>query len=131
MLAHLAANAVVVFHLGFILFVIFGGWLVLFRWRWAWVHVPAWAWGVWIEVSHRICPLTPLENGLRARAGEAGYGGGFIDHYLVPLIYPPGLQPRQQLYLAAGLLGMNAALYLAAFMRRRKTGAERRTLGGT
>jgi hypothetical protein len=119
MFFHFAANAVVVFHLGFILFAVLGGWLVLYRRRWAWLHAPAWAWGVWIEVSHRICPLTPLENSLRVRAGEAGYDGGFIDHYLVPLIYPPGLQPRHQLYLAAMLLGMNAALYVAAFIRWR------------
>jgi hypothetical protein len=120
MFPHFAANAVVVFHLGFILFVILGGWLVLYRLRWAWLHAPAWAWGVWIEVSHRICPLTPLENHFRALAGEAGYSGGFIDHYIVPVIYPPGLQPQHQIVMAAALLGMNAALYIAAFIRYRR-----------
>ena len=120
MFSHFAANAVVVFHLGFILFAVFGGWLVLYRLRWAWLHAPAWAWGVWIEVSHRICPLTPLENALRSQAGEAGYSGGFIDHYLVPLIYPPGLQPQHQLVLAGLLLVMNAALYAAAWIRHRR-----------
>jgi hypothetical protein len=113
----LAADAVVVFHLLFIGFAILGGWLVLVRPRWAWLHLPVWAWGVWIEVSHGICPLTPLENLLRRRAGEAGYAGGFIDHYLIPLIYPPGLQPQHQLLLGTGLLGMNLSLYAIALLR--------------
>ena len=120
MLLHLAANAVVVFHLGFILFAILGGWLVWYRPRWAWLHLPTWAWGVWIELSHRICPLTPLENHFRELAGEAGYGGGFIDHYIVPVIYPPGLQAWHQMVMAGVLFGMNAALYVAALVRYRK-----------
>ncbi len=120
MLAQIAADAVVVCHFGFILFVIFGGWLVLSRPLWAWLHIPAWAWGMWIETSHHVCPLTALEKALRADAGEAGYGGGFVNHYLVPLIYPPGLQPQHQLYMAAVLLGMNGLLYVAAFIRRRR-----------
>ena len=120
MFSHFAANAVVVFHLGFILFAIFGGWLVLWRMRWAWLHLPAWAWGVWIELSHGICPLTPLENHFRALAGEAGYSGGFIDHYLIPLIYPAGLEPADQVALAAILLIMNAALYAGAILRLRR-----------
>ena len=120
MFPHFAANAVVVFHLGFILFVIFGGWLVLWRMRWAWLHLPAWAWGVWIELSHRICPLTPLENHFRTLAGEAGYNGGFIYHYLIPVIYPAGLEPADQVALAAVLLTMNAALYAAAIVRLRR-----------
>ena len=120
MFSHFAANAVVVFHLGFILFAAFGGWLVLYRLRWAWLHAPAWAWGVWIEASHRICPLTPLENHFRALAGEAGYSGGFIDHYLIPLIYPAGLEPADQVALAAILLIMNAALYAGAILRLRR-----------
>ena len=120
MFPHFAANAVVVFHLGFILFAIFGGWLVLWRMRWAWLHLPAWAWGAWIELSHGICPLTPLENHFRALAGEAGYGGGFIDHYLIPVIYPAGLEPTDQVALAAMLLTMNAALYTGAILRMRR-----------
>jgi hypothetical protein len=117
MLPRLAADAVLVFHLCFIAFAIFGGWLVLWRIRWAWLHVPAWAWGVWIELSHGICPLTPLENHFRALAGESGYSGGFIDHYLVPLIYPPGLEPGDQVALAAVLVTMNLALYAGAIWR--------------
>lgn len=118
MIWRLAADAVVVFHLAFIGFAIFGGWLVLLRGlRWAWLHLPVCAWGVWIELSHGICPLTPLENMLRINAGESGYSGGFIDHYLIPLIYPPGLQPKHQLLLGTGLLGMNLSLYAVALLR--------------
>ncbi len=120
MLDHLAAEAVLAFHLCFIGFAVFGGWLVLWRARWAWLHLPAWAWGVWIELSHGICPLTPLENHFRRGAGEAGYSGGFIEHYLLPVVYPPGLEPADQVALAAVLLTMNLALYAAAILRRRR-----------
>jgi hypothetical protein len=125
MFFHLAANAVLVFHLCFIAFAVFGGWLVLWRSRWAWLHLPAWAWGIWIELSHGICPLTPLENHFRHQAGEAGYSGGFIEHYLVPLIYPPGLDPADQVALALLLLTMNLALYTVALVRLRRRQARR------
>jgi hypothetical protein len=115
-----AADAVVAFHLAFILFAIFGGWLLLWRLRWMWLHLPALAWATWIELSHGICPLTPLENALRRHAGEAGYRGGFIDHYLLPLVYPPGLQPGEQRWLAALLLAINFAAYGTALRRARR-----------
>lgn len=119
MIWRFGADAVVVFHLCFICFAIFGGWLVLLRGlRWAWLHLPCGAWGVWIELSHGICPLTPLENALRRHAGESGYSGDFIDHYLIPLIYPPGLQPQHQLVMGTVLLGMNLSLYAIALLRR-------------
>jgi len=120
MLDRLAANFILVFHLGFIAFAVFGGWLVLWRARCAWLHLPAWAWAIWIELSHGICPLTPLENHFRHQAGEAGYSGGFIEHYLLPVIYPPGLEPADQVSLAAVLLTMNLALYAAAIVRWRR-----------
>ena len=91
LMLRLAADAVALVHLAFVLFVAFGGLLV---WRWprlAWLHVPAVAWGAWIEFAGGTCPLTPLEHGLRRAVGEAGDGGGFIDHYLWPLLYPVGL----------------------------------------
>jgi hypothetical protein len=116
---HIAANAVVVLHLAFILFAVFGGWVVLYKARVAWLHLPALAWGVWIEVSHGICPLTPLENLLRRRGGDAGYEGGFIEHYLAPLIYPPGLRPQDQFHLAAVLLTINVAAYAVVLFRYR------------
>jgi hypothetical protein len=113
----IAAGAVVVLHALFTLFSAFGGLLVL-RWqRLAWLHLPALAWGLWIELSHHACPLTRLEKALRADAGEAGYPGGFIKHYLIPLIYPPGLKPWHQIAIAVFLLVLNAAVY-ALVLRR-------------
>ena len=106
------ADAVLVLHLAFILFVVLGGLLVLRR-RWlVWLHLPAGAWGILIEFAGWICPLTPLENWLRMQGGERGYAGGFIDHYLVSLIYPDGLTRELQWLLGALVLAINAAIYL-------------------
>ena len=119
MMARWAADAVLILHLLFILWVIVGGFAV---WRRRWLmalHLPAVAWGVWIEVSHGLCPLTPLEISLRQKAGEAGYSGGFIEHYLVSLIYPAGLTPGVQWALAAGLLVVNLLVYGGLLVRRR------------
>jgi hypothetical protein len=107
----LLADLVLVLHLGFIVFALFGAALLPRRPRLVWLHAPALAWGVWIEASGGICPLTPLENHFRRLAGEAGYGGGFIERYLLPLIYPDGLTPAVQWVLAGVLLAVNAALY--------------------
>ena len=107
----MAADALVVIHLGFILFVMLGG-LLLLRWpSLIWLHVPAVAWGVIVECLHLGCPLTPWENQLRRMAGQAGYEGGFIEHYLIPLIYPAGLTPAIQLWLGAIVVLVNAAVY--------------------
>ncbi len=115
----LAADAVLLLHLGFIAFVLLGGLLAL-RWpRAAWVHLPAAAWGVWIELSGALCPLTPLENRLRAAAGQAGYEGGFIEHYLLALIYPAGLTREAQWVLAALVVAANLAIYAWVWRRRR------------
>ena len=93
------ADAVVLLHTAFVVFVVCGGLLVLWR-RWmAFVHLPAAVWGVYIEFSGRICPLTPLENHLRAMAGDAGYSGDFVDRYLMPVLYPPGLRRDVQIGL--------------------------------
>lgn len=105
------ADSVVLTHLAFIVFVISGG-FIAWRHRSALlVHVPALIWGLWIEWSGWICPLTPLENHLRERAGESGYGGGFIEHYIIPVIYPPGLTHGMQWLLGAALLAVNAVAY--------------------
>jgi hypothetical protein len=113
------AELIVLVHFCFIVFAAFGGLLVL-RWpRAAWLHLPAAVWGVGIELSGHVCPLTPLENWLRASSGQPGYGGGFIEHYLLPVIYPAGLTRETQLGLAAALALANAALYLFACRRRR------------
>jgi hypothetical protein len=113
------ANLLVIVHLLFVLFVILGGFL-LFSWpRVAFVHLPAAAWGMLIELNHWICPLTPLEQSMRRAAGEAGYTGGFIDHYMVPLIYPEGLTPEIQWALGAVVLLVNAAIYGIWLLKRK------------
>ena len=120
MIHRLAADAVLLLHLGFILFVLLGGLLVL-RWRWApLLHLPAAAWGVYVELSGGLCPLTPLENRLRSAAGEAGYTGGFIEHYLLALIYPAGLTHEIQYVLAAIVVGVNGLAYAWVWCRRRR-----------
>jgi hypothetical protein len=107
----LAADAVLVLHLLFVLFVVLGG-LAVLRWpRLAWLHVPAALWGVLIEFGGWICPLTPLENSLRERGGEVGYSGGFIDHYVTSLIYPDGLTRSMQVAVGALVLALNAYVY--------------------
>ena len=112
-LAPLLADAVLAAHAAFVLFTIFGGWLAL-RWRWLiLLHVPALAWGVTVELTGWICPLTPLENRLRAAAGEPVYGGDFLQHYLTAALYPAALTRRVQLALAALLLLVNVGAYWA------------------
>jgi len=111
MIYSILADTIVIFHLIFILFAIFGG--LLFYWR-RWIlliHVPAIIWVVLLELNSWICPLTPLENTLRHMSGEAGYTGGFIQHYLVPLIYPVGLTPDMQKFLGFSAFFINAIIY--------------------
>ena len=125
MLYRLLADVTLVVHLAFVLFVALGGFLVL-RWpRLAWVHLPAAIWGGLIELTGWICPLTPLENMLRKLGGEAGYAGGFIDHYILALIYPDGLTRRTQIALGATVFVVNTAIYVWVFhVRPRKRGRE-------
>ena len=123
MIWSLLADALVVIHFIFTAFVIFGGFLT-WRWRWiAGVHLPAFAWGCWVEVSHSICPLTPLENHLRRLGGEAGYPGGFLAHYLVRVLYPPGLTWHIQWELAGLLLLLNVLAYGVLLARARHRAA--------
>ena len=118
MLYRLAADAVLAAHLAFVLFVVCGGLLVLRTPRLAWLHLPAVAWGAFVELSGTICPLTPLEVTLRRGAGEAGYGGDFIEHYLVSLIYPAGLTRELQMALGAAVLLLNLIVYFILWRRR-------------
>jgi hypothetical protein len=121
------ADVTLIAHLAFILFVVLGGFFVV-RWpRIAWLHAPAAIWGVLIELEGWICPLTPLENHLRRLGGEAGYTGGFIEHYILGLIYPQGLSRTVQLVLGLGVLILNVALYSWAFRRFRERERIRRT----
>jgi Protein of Unknown function (DUF2784) len=123
------ADLLVVLHLLFVAFVGLGGLLVL-RWAWvAWLHLPAALWGMGIELTGRICPLTPLEQELRRRAGESAYQGDFVSHYLLPVLYPRGLTRGSQLVLAALVLGINLAIYSVVLRRRRAT-APRTSPGG-
>ncbi len=113
------ADAVVVLHLGFVVFVMLGGFL-LRRWpQLIYAHLPAAVWGVLIEFAGWTCPLTPLENTFRARGGEAGYAGGFIDYYIIPVLYPAGLSRNIQWLLGVLALGVNVVAYILV-MRRRK-----------
>ena len=111
------ADAVLVLHGLFIVWVVFGGLAVIARPLLAWLHLPAVAWAVWISWSGSYCPLTPLEQSLRHAAGQAGYEGGFIEHYLGALIYPEGLTVNLQLLYGAIVLGINLALYAVAITR--------------
>jgi hypothetical protein len=125
MLYHWLANLIVLVHFGFILFVSIGAIAVL-RWRrLAWVHVPAAIWGILIEFAGWICPLTPLENLLRRRAGEVGYQGGFIDHYIAGIVYPQGLTRGTQMVLGVLVLAINTGIY-ALYVRQRRATSESR-----
>lgn len=118
MSARLLADGLVALHFAFIVFVLLGGLLVLRRRAWSLMHLPAVAWAAYVEFTATICPLTPWENALRQRAGQAGYDGGFIEHYLIPVIYPAGLTPRIQLLLGAFVIALNVIVYVRAFGRR-------------
>ena len=111
------ADLILCVHLGFVLFVIFGGLLVL-RWRWiAWLHLPAALWGAVVEFTGWICPLTPLENWLRELGGETTYAGDFIARYLSSILYPDALTPDIQVMLGVLVLVVNLAIY--SWLRRR------------
>lgn len=117
----LAADGVLLLHLSFVLFVALGALLVVRFPRVGWIHVPAVAWGAWIELSGRLCPLTTVENRLRRAAGDAGYGGGFIEHYIFPIVYPPGLTRTAQLWIAMAVIAINVAAYAWLLSRWRRS----------
>ncbi|WEK29118.1 MAG: DUF2784 domain-containing protein [Candidatus Pseudomonas phytovorans] len=121
MLSRLAADTLVLLHLAFILLVLFGGLLVL-KWRPALlIHLPALAWGLAVESLHLGCPLTAWENRMRSAAGDAGYQGGFVEHYIWPLIYRAGLTPQVQLLLGSIVLLLNLGIYSYVVWRWRRT----------
>lgn len=111
MVYRVLADCVVALHAAFVAFVVLGGYLA---WRWrgvVWLHVPCALWGAFIEYAGWICPLTPLENALRARAGLEGYAGGFIEHYVTPILYPEGLTRSTELVLGTLVLTVNLVAY--------------------
>ena len=115
----LAADAVLLLHAAFVLFALFGSLLAL-RWpKLAWLHVPAVIWVVLLEFNGWYCPLTPLEVTLRQYAGDAGYAGGFLEHYVVAALYPDGLTHTIQIVLGAALIGINLAGYALLWRRSR------------
>jgi hypothetical protein len=115
----LLAGAVVVIHLAFVAFIVLGG-LLTMRWpRAAWLHLPCAAYGFGIELVGWTCPLTPLENALRRRAGQPGYVGGFVEHYLLPVLYPAPMPSWGPWALAGLVLAVNAGVYALALARRR------------
>lgn len=115
------ADLVVILHFSFVLFVIGGG-LLVFKWRWVmWVHLPAALWGTLVEFNGWICPLTPLEVWLRVAGGESGYESGFIDHYVVPLLYPSHLTRELQILLGMAVIIINITMYSALFLKNRKS----------
>ena len=120
MSARALADSLVLLHALFVAFAVAGGALVLWRPWVALVHLPAAAWAAWVEFSASICPLTPLENRWRRAAGEAGYEGGFVEHYVVPALYPDGLTPRMQLALGIAVIAINALFYGLAWRRARR-----------
>jgi hypothetical protein len=111
MLYQVLANLVVLVHLAFVLFAIFGG-VCVFLWkRFAWVHLPAVLWAALIEFTGWVCPLTPLENWLREKAGDSGHQSGFVEHYILPILYPDSLTRPSQVALGVFVLGINLGVY--------------------
>ena len=120
MFYRIAADLVLATHLAFVILVVAGAVLVC-RYGWfVWVHVPAAAWGAFVELTGRICPLTILENLLRINAGQAGYANSFVEHYIMPVIYPAGLTRNVQLWLAGLVVAINAILYTWILLRKRR-----------
>ena len=117
------ADGVLLLHGAFVLFVALGGLLVLRAPRLAWVHLPAAAWGSLIEFAGWTCPLTTVEQRLRLLAGERGYEGGFIDHYVTLWLYPAGLTRSMQVALGAMVLVVNVAVYATLLRRSRRPSA--------
>ena len=116
------ADCVVLVHAAFVAFVMLGGCLA---WRWravVWAHVPAAVWGAAIEYAGWTCPLTPLENALRARAGLEGYRGGFVEHYVIPLLYPAGLTRPAQAVLGTLVVAVNVVAYTVLIRRTLRGG---------
>ena len=113
----LMADIVVVTHFAFTIFVLLGGILAIWWRKVIWLHIPAAVWGALIEFAGWICPLTPLENRLRAKGGEAGYPGGFVEEYVLPVIYPAGLTREIQIILGIFVITINLVIYWKVYFK--------------
>lgn len=120
MSAALLADLVLLLHLLFILFVLFGALLVRYRGWIAWLHIPMFLWGAVVNLASLQCPLTPLEKHYRQLAGESGYEGGFVEHYIAPLIYPEGLTQELGVIVGSVTLLWNIAIYTWLLFSRRR-----------
>ncbi len=128
MTARILADLVLGFHFAFIVFAVLGGFLVLWKPRIAWLHVPSVVWSAFVNLLSQVCPLTPLENRFRHLAGQAGYEGGFIEHYITPLVYPGVMPERWGLIAGFSVLIWNVLVYtllVATLRRKRPFGAAR------
>ena len=123
MIYRLLADCLVLVHLAFVVFVVAGGFLVLWRPSFRWIHLPAAVWGALVEFTGWICPLTPWEQAFRLRAGQAGYTGGFVEHYILPVLYPQGLTPGVQIALGFLVIGVNVSIYVLVGYRRARLSA--------
>ena len=140
MTARTLVDLVLAFHLAFIIFAVLGGFLVLWKPWIAWLHVPSVLWSGYVNLSGQVCPLTPLENRFRDLAGQAGYEGGFIQHYLTPLVYPGVMPERWGLISGFSVLAWNVLVYTLVVAqqrsgpyrggRRAREGKPRPTTGG-
>lgn len=123
MISSVLADIIVVIHMLFVLFAVFGGLITLYRSAWAWIHLPAAAWAALVEAMGWTCPLTPLENYFRHQGGDKPYESDFIANYLLPVLYPEGLTRRHQVWLGIGVLTFNLCLYGWILHRRRRSEA--------
>lgn len=122
MLSRLLADIILFFHFAFVVFAIFGGLIVLYKRRVAWLHVPVVLWSSVINLASWVCPLTPLENMFRSAAGQAGYEGGFVEHYIAPLVYPGGMPRELEIVAGVSILVWNGFMYtyIAIWARRHR-----------
>ena len=116
----LAANLTLIIHFAFILFVIFGALLFFITKKIIFIHIPAFIWGLYIELTNSICPLTYLENWLLNKANLTTYSEGFIQNYLVPIVYPVSLTQDLQIYLGITLIVINIIIYGFIFDKLKK-----------
>jgi hypothetical protein len=122
MIYRLLADLILLSHCAFVAFAMLGGLLALRYPHVLWLHLPAFLWSVYVQWANRICPLTPLENYLRLLGGEAGYAGGFIEHYVLEVLYPDNLTLTLRYALGVVLIAMNFAVYACVIFRKRQHG---------